>query len=232
MARTDPEDKGAGGISAFIVEREHAGHHARQARPQDGPARRPHLRRDLRELPRAGGQPDRRRRGPRLQDRDEGARQGPHPHRRRLRRRGRAHARATRCATRWSASSSASRSPSSSSCRRCWPTARPRSTPRAAWCSTRRAGATTAADVTHRGLLLQAVRLRDVRPRGRPRGADPRRRRLHRRLRHRALLPRRAPVPHLRRHHARSSSSSSPATWCAKRWAESSFSTLPEETRP
>jgi acyl-CoA dehydrogenase len=36
-----------------------------------------------------------------------------------------------------------------------------------------------------------------VRPRRRPRGADPRRRRLHRRLRRRALLPRRAPVPHL-----------------------------------
>src|SRR6185369_851880 len=48
----------------------------------------------------------------------------------------------------------------------------------------------------HRGVLLQAVRLRDVRPRG----ADLRRRRLHQRLRHRALLPRRPPVPPLRRY--------------------------------
>jgi hypothetical protein len=51
----------------------------------------------------------------------------------------------------------------------------------------------------HRSLVLQAVRLRDVRPRGRPLGADPRRRRLRLRLRGRTLLPRRAPVPHLRR---------------------------------
>ena len=123
MARTDPDDKGAGGISAFIVEPRTPGHHA-SARPTARWASgRAHLRRDLRGLPRAGGEPDRRRRGPRLQDRDEGARQGPHPHRRGLRRRGRAHAATTRCATRSSASSSASRSPSSSWSRRCWPTA-------------------------------------------------------------------------------------------------------------
>ncbi len=102
----------------------HAGPHARQARQEDGPARRPHLRRDLRQLPRAGGQPDRRRGRRGLQDRDEGAGQGPPAHRRGLRRRGRAHAATTRCATRWSASSSASRSPSSSWSRRCSPTAR------------------------------------------------------------------------------------------------------------
>ncbi len=55
-------------------------------------------------------------------------------------------------------------------------------------------------DVGHRRVVLQALRLRDVRPRRRPRRADLRRRRLHRRLRHRALLPRRAPLPHLRGH--------------------------------
>ena len=46
-----------------------------------------------------------------------------------------------------------------------------------------------------------AGRVRDVRSRGRPCGADPGRRRLHGRIRHRAVLPRRAAVPPLRRHH-------------------------------
>lgn len=54
----------------------------------------------------------------------------------------------------------------------------------------------------YRGVLRQAVRLGNVRPRRRPRGADIRRRRLYRRLRDRALLSRRAAVPHLRGHHA------------------------------
>ena len=44
------------------------------------------------------------------------------------------------------------------------------------------------------------LRVRDVRPGGRSRRADPRRRRLHGRLRHRAVLSRRAAVSHLRRH--------------------------------
>ena len=52
----------------------------------------------------------------------------------------------------------------------------------------------------HAGGLLQALCHRDGGPRGRPRGADPRRRRLYVRVRGRALLPRRAPVPHLRGH--------------------------------
>ena len=61
MARTDPADKGAGGISAFIVETRHAGHQLRQASTSKmGQQRRPHLRRHLRQLPRAGRQPDRR----------------------------------------------------------------------------------------------------------------------------------------------------------------------------
>ena len=101
---------------------------------------------------------------------------------------------------------------SSSWSRRCSPTARPRSTPRARWCWTPRAGATTASDVSTEAACAKLFASEMVRPRRRPRRADPRRRRLHRRLRHRALLPRRAPVPHLRRHERRSSSWSSPAT--------------------
>ncbi len=46
----------------------------------------------------------------------------------------------------------------------------------------------------------QIFRLRNGGPRCRPRGADFRRRRLCRRLRHRAFLSRRAHLPHLRRH--------------------------------
>ena len=61
MARTEPDKPGADGISAFIVERGTPGLSARQARQEDGPAGRPHLRRDLRQLPRPGGKPDRRR---------------------------------------------------------------------------------------------------------------------------------------------------------------------------
>ncbi len=72
----------------------------------------------------------------------------------------------------------------------------------AARCMVHRCGAPARRRTTglDRGLLLQAVRLRDVRPRRRPRGADPRWRRLHRRPRHRALLPRRAAVPPVRGH--------------------------------
>lgn len=63
-------------------------------------------------------------------------------------------------------------------------------------------GSATKAAMSVRGVLRQAVRLGNVRPRRRPRGADIRRRRLYRRLRDRALLSRRAAVPHLRGHHA------------------------------
>ncbi len=45
MARTDPDKKGAAGISAFLVPREPAGRLGRQAREEDGPAGRPYLRR-------------------------------------------------------------------------------------------------------------------------------------------------------------------------------------------
>ena len=51
-----------------------------------------------------------------------------------------------------------------------------------------------------RGGGRQIFRQRDGRPRRRPRRPDLRRRRLYRRLRHRAALSRRPPVPHLRRH--------------------------------
>src|SRR5262249_49897106 len=50
------------------------------------------------------------------------------------------------------------------------------------------------------GQLLQALRLGEGGPRRRPRRADPWRRRLHRGLRRRALLPRRPPLPPLRGH--------------------------------
>lgn len=66
----------------------------------------------------------------------------------------------------------------------------------------RRAAARRRPRCRYRGVLRQAVRLGNVRPRRRPRGADIRRRRLYRRLRDRALLSRRAAVPHLRGHHA------------------------------
>jgi acyl-CoA dehydrogenase len=51
MARTDPHAKGAGAISAFVVERGTPGPDDRQARPQDGPAGLTHRGRDPRELP-------------------------------------------------------------------------------------------------------------------------------------------------------------------------------------
>ena len=84
-------------------------------------------------LPRSRGQPDRRPRGRRLQDGDEGAGQGPPAHRRRLRRRSRANAR--RCAAlcdRAQAVRQADRRVPARS-RRCSPTAARRSMPRARW---------------------------------------------------------------------------------------------------
>jgi alkylation response protein AidB-like acyl-CoA dehydrogenase len=62
MARTDPAQKGAAGITGVHRRCEDAGHLARQDRPQDGAEGRPHLRRDLRRRARAGGQRHRRRR--------------------------------------------------------------------------------------------------------------------------------------------------------------------------
>ena len=89
MARTDPDKPGAGGVSAFLVERNLPGLSRRQAREEDGPAGRPHLRRDLRQRPRAGGEPP----GPRgrgLQGRHAGAGPRPAAHLGGLRRRRRA----------------------------------------------------------------------------------------------------------------------------------------------
>jgi alkylation response protein AidB-like acyl-CoA dehydrogenase len=83
MARTDPTAKGAGAISAFVVEAGTTG------LSLEG---RPYLRRDLRQLPRAGGESDRRKRGGRLQDGHESARQGPPAYRRRCDGGGRTHA--------------------------------------------------------------------------------------------------------------------------------------------
>ncbi len=111
-----------------------------------------------------------------------------------------------------SASSSARGSAISSSSRRCSPIARPRPMPRAAWCSRRREEARRGRERHDGGGLREVFRLRDGRPRRRPRGADLRRRRLCRRLRHRALLSRRAHLPPSTKAPARSSSSSSPAT--------------------
>jgi acyl-CoA dehydrogenase len=71
MARTNPEDKGASGISAFIVE---------AGTPGMSFGKRP------------SGEPDRRCRRQGLQDGDEGAGQGAHPHRGNLRRRRATHA--------------------------------------------------------------------------------------------------------------------------------------------
>lgn len=52
----------------------------------------------------------------------------------------------------------------------------------------------------HARLVRQALCHRDGGPRGRPRGADPRWRRLHQRVPRGALLPRRAPAASVRRH--------------------------------
>jgi acyl-CoA dehydrogenase len=43
MARTNPADKGAGGVSAFIVDAKTPGISLGKIRQEDGPARRPHL---------------------------------------------------------------------------------------------------------------------------------------------------------------------------------------------
>ncbi len=86
----------------------------RQAREEDGPAGRAHLRRHLRGLPRAGRRHHRRQGGRGLQDRDEGAGPRPPAHLGGLRRRRRAADRGQRAPMRRSANSSASRSASSS----------------------------------------------------------------------------------------------------------------------
>ena len=67
-------------------------------------------------------------------------------------------------------------------------------------------------NVAHRGVVLQAVRLRDVRPRRRPRGADLRRRRLHRPTTASSASTATCACSASTRARARSSSSSSRAT--------------------
>ena len=59
MARTDPEVKGGGGVSAFLVPRDLAGLSVGQAGKEDGPAGSPHLRRQFRQCPRPGREPHR-----------------------------------------------------------------------------------------------------------------------------------------------------------------------------
>jgi hypothetical protein len=172
MARTNPADKGAGGVSAFIVEANTPGitigkATGRWASAAPTPAdvifencRVPAA--NLIGGARAG-----------LQDGDEGAGKGAHPHRRHLRGRGRAHA-ARRAAL----------------CHRA-PPVRPadRRVPAGAGHAGRQPGRDLRGAVHGDGRraparrrrerpprhLLQALRQRDVRPRGRPRGADLRR---------------------------------------------------------
>ncbi len=91
MARTNPADKGAGGVSSFIVDAKTPGISLGKADKKMGQRGAHTCRRDLRQRARACRQPDRRARRAGLQDGDEGAGKRPHPHRRGERGRGQAH---------------------------------------------------------------------------------------------------------------------------------------------
>jgi acyl-CoA dehydrogenase len=109
MARTNPADKGAGGVSRLHRRRQDARHQLRQVRQEDGPAGAHTCDVIFDNVPRAGRQPDRRPEG-------QGFKTAM-----KVLEKGRIHIAAvawawpsaccaTRCAMRWSASSSASRS--------------------------------------------------------------------------------------------------------------------------
>ena len=157
-----PETRARGRHLGVHRRARHARPVARQAGPQDGPARRAYLRRrssTTAACPRTnligGGEGVGFKTAMKVLDKG------------RLHiaavcvRRGRAAARRRARATRSSASSSASRSPSSSSCRRCWPTATPRPMPRGRMVLDAARRRDAGEDVAHRGVLLQAVRLGD-----------------------------------------------------------------------
>ena len=146
MARTDPASKGATGITAFLVPADTPGITIGEPERKMG-QKGSHVADVVFDRLPGARVVDHRRPCPRghgLQDRDEGARSRPAPHRRGVRRRRRAaHRRCARVRHGPHPVRQAHR-PASSSSRRCSPTAGPRPTPPAAWCSTPPGDVTTA----------------------------------------------------------------------------------------